>query len=391
MRKKNNIFIIIPARGGSKSIKNKNLHIINKKPLLQWTLEESQKIKSVDKIIVSTDDKQIKKFAKKFDVDVIDRPKRISNDNSSSESAILHTLNHYNEKNINPEIIVFLQCTSPLITFCDIEKGINYLNENGLDSTFACSSFDGFIWKNKNEQFIGINHDHSKRLMRQKRSTEYLEAGSIYIMRTKIFLRDKYRFCGKCKPFLIDKNKVLDINDYQDADMAEIYLKNIKLKNKIIFNQPKALIMDFDGVHTDNKVYLDSNGDELVLCSRSDGMGLKQLKENSGIKLLIISNEQNQVVQKRATKLNIECIQTNGKKIEILDNWLKKNTLKYEDVIFIGNDINDIDCIQRVGISFCPNDAENLIKENVDHVLKQSGGNGAIRELAEILLSKIND
>ena len=227
--------------------------------------------------------------------------------------------------------------------------------------------------------------------MRQKRSTEYLEAGSIYIMRTKIFLRDKYRFCGKCKPFLIDKNKVLDINDYQDADMAEIYLKNIKVKNKIIFNQPKALIMDFDGVHTDNKVYLDSNGNELVLCSRSDGMGLKQLKENSGIKLLIISNEQNQVVQKRATKLNIECIQTNGKKIEILDNWLKKNTLKYEDVIFIGNDINDIDCIQRVGISFCPNDAENLIKENVDHVLKQSGGNGAIRELAEILLSKIND
>ena len=227
--------------------------------------------------------------------------------------------------------------------------------------------------------------------MRQKRALEYLEAGSIYIMRTKSFLRDKYRFCGKCEPFLIDKKKVLDINDYQDAEIAEIYLKNIIIKNKILINQPKALIMDFDGVHTNNKVYLDSNGNELVLCSRSDGMGLKQLKENLNIKLLILSNEQNRVVQKRATKLNIECIQTNGKKIEILDDWLKINNLKYEDVIFIGNDVNDIDCIQKVGVSFCPNDAESLIKENVDHVLKQNGGNGAIRELTNIILSNVND
>ena len=391
MRKKNNIFIIIPARGGSKSIRKKNLYIVNKQPLLQWTLEESEKVKSVGKIVVSTDDNEIKDFAKKFCVDIVERPKQISSDNSSSESAILHTLKYYEKKNIYPDIIVFLQCTSPLISFCDIEKGIKYLNKNRLDSTFACASFDGFIWKKNKKKFEGINHDQRKRLMRQKRALEYLEAGSIYIMRTKSFLRDKYRFCGKCEPFLIDKKKVLDINDYQDAEIAEIYLKNIIIKNKILINQPKALIMDFDGVHTNNKVYLDSNGNELVLCSRSDGMGLKQLKENLNIKLLILSNEQNRVVQKRATKLNIECIQTNGKKIEILDDWLKINNLKYEDVIFIGNDVNDIDCIQKVGVSFCPNDAESLIKENVDHVLKQNGGNGAIRELTNIILSNVND
>ena len=168
MKKKNNIFIIIPARGGSKSIKNKNLHIVNKKPLLQWTLEESKKVKSVDKVVVSTDNYNIKKFVKKFFVDVVDRPKEISSDNSSSESAIIHALEYYNEKKVFPEIIVFLQCTSPLISFCDIEKGIEYLNDNRLDSTFACTTFDGFIWRKKNNQFIGINHDHRKRLMRQK-------------------------------------------------------------------------------------------------------------------------------------------------------------------------------------------------------------------------------
>ena len=247
------------------------------------------------------------------------------------------------------------------------------------------------LFGKNNKKFIGINHDHRKRLMRQKRRTEYLEAGSIYIMKTKSFLKDKFRFCGKCEPFLIDKKKVLDINDYQDIEIAEMYLKNLVIKNKTILHQPKALIMDFDGVHTNNKVYLDSDGNELVLCSRSDGMGLKQLKENLNIKLLILSSERNRVVQKRATKLNIECIQTNGKKIEILDDWLKNNNLIYEDVIFIGNDVNDIDCIQKVGVSFCPNDAESLIKENVDHVLKKNGGNGAIRELTNIILSNVND
>ena len=161
--------------------------------------------------------------------------------------------------------------------------------------------------------------------MRQKRRTEYLEAGvDLYYENKKSFLKDKFRFCGKCEPFLIDKKKVLDINDYQDIEIAEMYLKNLVIKNKTILHQPKALIMDFDGVHTNNKVYIDSNGNELVLCSRSDGMGLKQLKENLNIKLLILSMNKNQVVKKRAAKLNIECIQANGKKIEMLDNWLKK-------------------------------------------------------------------
>ena len=155
MRKKNSIFIIIPARGGSKSIKNKNLHIVNKKPLLQWMLEESKKVKSVNKVVVSTDNYKIKKFAKKFFVDVVDRPTEISGDESSSETAILHTLEYYNEQKVLPEIIVFLQCTSPLISFSDIEKGIEYLNDNKLDSTFACTTFDGFIWKKKRNHYWG--------------------------------------------------------------------------------------------------------------------------------------------------------------------------------------------------------------------------------------------
>ena len=105
--KKKYIFIIIPARGGSKSIKNKNLHIVNKKPLLQWTLEESKKVKSVDKVVVSTDNYNIKKFAKKFFVDVVDRPKEISGDDSSSESAIIHALEYYNEKKFFQKLLFF--------------------------------------------------------------------------------------------------------------------------------------------------------------------------------------------------------------------------------------------------------------------------------------------
>ena len=148
--------------------------------------------------------------------------------------------------------------------------------------------------------------------------------------------------------------------------------------------------MDFDGVHTNNKFSINKKGVESITCSRSDGMGIEGLKKYSNIKLLILSNEKNIVVSKRAKKLNIECIQSSEKKVKILSNWLKQNKLKFNEVAFIGNDINDLECIEKVGISFCPYDAEIKIKSRVNFILEKIGGDGVIRELSDIILSNIN-
>ena len=386
----NENLIIIPARGGSKGIKNKNLYLVNNKPLLYWVLCEALKTRSIFRVIVSTDDIKISNFSKKMGADVMIRPKKISGDESSSESALLNVLDQLSTKKVYPKIIVFLQCTSPLIDSEDIERGIKYLQKKNLDSTFAATLSDNFLWKKIQGKFVGINHNENKRLMRQKRESEYLEAGSIYIMKTSVFLKEKYRFCGRFEPFLINKSKVLDINDYDDIKFAEKIIQNKKKSKKIKFI-PKALIMDFDGVHTNNKVYVDSSGKEFVVCSRSDGLGLKRLQESMKIKLLILTNEGNKVVQKRAEKLGVECIQSKSEKKLILDFWLNKHGIFIEDVIFIGNDVNDLECVKKSGISCCPSDADAKIKNNVDFILKKKGGEGVIRELTDLIIMKKND
>ena len=385
----NKNILIIPARGGSKGIKKKNLIPINGKPLLHWTLKEAKKSKLIDRILISTDDTQISKFVKTYDVGVVKRPKSISGDHSSSESAIIHVIKRLKNNFLSDDLIIFLQCTSPLITHEDIDKGITFLKRNNLDSTFACTFFKGFLWKEENKKMIGINHNEKKRLMRQNIQKQFLETGSIYIMKTKIFLREKYRFCGNCRPFFIDKIKNLDIDHNEDIAAAEYFLKYNKKKIIIPFI-PKAIIMDFDGVHTNNKFSINKKGVESVTCSRSDGMGIESLKKHSSIKLLILSNEKNIVVSNRAKKLNIECIQSPKKKVTILSNWLKQNKLKFSEVAFIGNDINDLECIEKVGISFCPYDAEIKIKSRVNFILEKIGGDGVIRELSDIILSNIN-
>ena len=116
------ILCVIPARGGSKGIKNKNLANLNGHPLIYWSLKEAKKTNLINKIYVSTDCKKIKKYALSQNVSVVDRPKKISGDNATSESALLHTLSQKNVKEFNPEILVFLQCTSPLITYKNIES-----------------------------------------------------------------------------------------------------------------------------------------------------------------------------------------------------------------------------------------------------------------------------
>ena len=144
----------------------------------------------------------------------------------------------------------------------------------------------------------------------------------------------------------------------------------------------KVAVFDFDGVLTDNKVYLSDNGDEFVSCSRSDGLAF-QVCRQIDLHTLILSTEKNQVVSARAKKLRTEVIQAVEDKVVALKEHLSKNKLEFKNVIFIGNDLNDFKLMQKVGFSCCPCDSHEKIIELADIVLKSKGGQGVARELAE--------
>ena len=148
----------------------------------------------------------------------------------------------------------------------------------------------------------------------------------------------------------------------------------------------KLIVYDFDGVMTDNKVYIDQNGNEMVQVSRADGLGVSEIIK-LGIQQIIMSTEVNPVVTQRAIKLKIPCLQGLDNKKDTLLGYSKKNDIDLKNVAYVGNDINDKDAMAIAGFSFCPADAHETIKEISDHVLKRNGGDGVIREIFDIIIS----
>ena len=157
---------------------------------------------------------------------------------------------------------------------------------------------------------------------------------------------------------------------------------------RILKNKIKLVVYDFDGVMTDNKVYIDQNGNEMVQVNRADGLGVAEIKKME-IEQIIMSTETNPVVSARAIKLDIPCLQGLDNKKDALLDYSKKNDIDLKNVAYVGNDINDKDAMAIAGFSFCPADAHETIKEISDHVFKRNGGDGVIRELLELIKENI--
>jgi len=149
----------------------------------------------------------------------------------------------------------------------------------------------------------------------------------------------------------------------------------------------KIIFYDFDGVMTDNKVYVDQKGNEMVQVNRADGLGVSEINK-LGVKQIIISTEKNPVVTTRAKKLGIYCLQGIENKKDVLKNYCKKNDINLKNVAFVGNDTNDKEAMEISGYSFCPADAHDSIKAIVNHVFCKNGGHGVVRELLDLIRNK---
>jgi N-acylneuraminate cytidylyltransferase len=186
----------------------------------------------------------------------------------------------------------------------------------------------------------------------------------------------------------VPADRSMEIDEPEDLRLANV----LELQSK---SQPsaeslqsiKAIVFDFDGVMTDDQVYITETGEEMVMASRSDGMGISALK-NAGLKLLILSKERNPVVTKRAEKLQIEVIQACDNKLEALTKWLSKNQLPLSQCAYVGNDINDLQCMQAVKLAIAPNDAHPQATQAAHWRLTRAGGKGAIRELSDAIINR---
>jgi YrbI family 3-deoxy-D-manno-octulosonate 8-phosphate phosphatase len=384
---------IIPARGGSKGIPRKNVLPLAGKPLIAYNIEQARQAHKVGRVVVSTDDPEIAAIARNYGAEVVWRPIEISGDTASSESALLHVLESLRQtENYQPDLVAFLQCTSPLTLAEDIDGTIQALEDQAADTALAVIPFHYFLWRldpddANGHDASGINHDKSVRPLRQEREPQYLETGAVYVMKTAGFEQARHRFFGKTALYVMPSDRRLEIDEPVDFQVAEVLMRtqNEKQRLSALPKPVAALVLDFDGVFTDNRVIVFQDGSEAVICDRGDGWGVAQLKK-TGLPILILSTETNPVVQARANKLGIPCVHGVQEKDRALKAWLSSKKLNPAQTVYVGNDLNDLTCLALVGCPVAVADAHPQVIQQAVLVLDNAGGEGALREICELIL-----
>lgn len=222
------ILAIIPARGGSKAIPQKNIQVVGGKPLLAHSIEHAKNSPSITRIVVSTDDEKIGDVARNAGAEIIWRPAEISGDLATSESALVHVLDSLQQnENYVPDLIVFLQATAPVRHPQDIERALKTFHESGADSLVSAMRFHLFIWQEKNDGFVEpMDYDPRNRPRRQDRQSEFMENGSFYIFKPWVLREYNSRLGGKMAVHEMDEWCSLDINGPRDLLLAEWLLAN---------------------------------------------------------------------------------------------------------------------------------------------------------------------
>jgi len=227
---------IIPARGGSKGLKNKNIHPVAGLPLLGWSVLQALDAEHVDKVFVTTDDEAIAEVAREYGAEVIDRPEHISGDKATSESALLHALETIAGRHgAEPETVVFLQATSPLRKPGDIDRAIELFRRDEADSLISVTRADDLtIWEQRGGEWNSVNFDYRNRGMRQDRPSQYIENGSIYLFTPSVLRSFGNRIGQKLSVYPMEFWQTWEIDTIEEVDLVEFYLTKKGLDRSFI-------------------------------------------------------------------------------------------------------------------------------------------------------------
>ena len=376
----------IPVRCGSKSIEFKNIKLFNNKPLVYWVIKALAETKQVDEIVLATDCEKIKEVVLSFgflNLSVYDREIENAADTSSTEDVMLEYIQSSSlEKN---DVFILLQATSPLTMSLDIENGLSKFHTSQYQSILSAVRIKRFFWTEDGES---ENYDYKNRPRRQDFNGQLVENGAFYINTVGNIIESKNRLSEPIGIQEMPEYTFVEIDEEIDWVIAEKLMQKYSRGN-IKSKEIKLLLSDVDGVLTDAGMYYSEKGDELKRFSTYDGMGFKILQENN-ILTGIITSEDVELNRNRANKLKLD-YQFHGvkDKLKLVTSLLKELGISFENVAYIGDDINDFQMLSSVGLAACPANAVAKIKDiqGIIH-LEKKGGEGAVREFIEKILSK---
>jgi YrbI family 3-deoxy-D-manno-octulosonate 8-phosphate phosphatase len=401
---------IIPARGGSQGLPGKNLARVGGVPLVVRAVQAALRSERIGRVVVTTDDVEIAESARVAGAEIVDRPHELADSEASSESALLHALgvleasvDEHNGRgddrnHRHRDITVFIQATSPFIDPADLDAAIERVHADERDVVFSAAPTHVFLWRGDAgaRSAVGVNHDAAHRQRRQDRTPEFAETGAFYVLRTDGFVRAGHRFFGRVGVQPVHPDHAIEIDDADDLERARALAPDVDRRlaasgaTGADQRHPQidvdALVTDFDGVHTDDTVMVDQLGRETVRVSRADGHGIARVRA-AGIPVLILSAEENPVVERRAEKLGVECAQGVAEKGAVLRAWAADRGIRLDRIAYLGNDRGDLPALGLVGWPIAVPDAAPEALAAARHVLANRGGHGAVRELADLILA----
>ena len=401
------VLAIIPARGGSKGIPGKNIRSFSGHPLIAWSIAAAKQSETVTRVIVSTDDEKIAAVARELGAETpFMRPAEFAQDRSTDLPLFEHALNWLAaNENYHPDVVVQLRPTSPIRPMNCVDDAVHILLQHAdaesVRGVVPAGQNPHKMWRlDAGEQapmqnllkVEGIDEPYNA--PRQILPNIFWQTGHIDAIRPAVIMGGS--MSGKTiYPLLIDPKFTVDLDNLNDWMRAEWLVAFGGLDmvwpgraKRPLPKDIRLLVLDFDGVITDNRVWVSETGQEMVAANRGDSLIMGKLKQ-SGTDVVILSSEVNPVVAMRARKMRVEAIHGVGleDKRAVLENLLKERKIEPSQVIYMGNDINDLPCFEVVGWSVAVSDAQPEVIRAADFVTAKTGGHGAVREICDLILS----
>jgi len=401
------VLALIPARGGSKGIPRKNIRDFAGAPLIAYSIAAGLQAQHVTRVIVSTDDEEIAAVAREWGAETpFLRPAEFAQDDTTDLPVFQQALAWLAEhENYHPDFVVQLRPTSPVRPVGLIDETIELMLANheadcvrGVvpsgQNPFKMWLINGDGQLDPLLKVAGVSEPYNA--PRQALPQTYWQTGHIDTIRATSILEKRSLTGDVVLPLLIDPLYTVDIDTIEDFQNSARLISDPRIKavdplksRRTFPAKISHIIMDFDGVLTDDKVHVDQDGRESVRCSRSDGYGISLLKRKSDIQPMILSRESNPVVTARARKLEIEVFQSVLQKDQAIQTLIHERHLNPNELIYVGNDLNDLVVLPLVGYFVCPSDAQPDVLRQADLVLNCAGGKGAVRELITIILESV--
>ena len=406
MVKSSEVLALIPARGGSKGIPHKNIRDFAGYPLLAYSIAAGLQAESVSRVIISTDDPAIAQIAEDFGAEVpFLRPGQLAQDDTLDLPVFEHALSWLKaNEGYFPEMVVQLRPTSPIRPIGLVDRAVEQLRTNpqadSVRGVVPAGQNPYKMWWIENTEgrmtplltLQGVHEPYNA--PRQQLPQAYWQTGHIDVIRRKVIVEQHSMSGGVILPAMIDPNFSVDIDTLRDWSRAEWLVREGVLEMIHPCHRPRPwpqnvrlVVFDFDGVMTDDRVWVNQDGLESVSANRSDGMGIEMLLA-AGFRSVIISTEANPVVAARAKKMRLPYFHGVGDKARTLSAYLEQEQILAQECIYVGNDVNDLACFPLVGCAFAVANAHPDVLRQADRVLRHRGGRGAVREVCDLLIRR---